>query len=356
MRTGPVGVAVGVLLVAAAGIAVDAAPAGAVVVSTEAQLQTAFADVNEVEITLANDIELTCAGGGALSRTAAQALVLRGQGFSIRQTCPGERVLEVLAGSPLTLSQVTVTGGTPATSGGGILAEGDLIVEESRITGNSSSGSGGGIFADTDRVQITRSTIDGNSAVNVGGGFFGIGTELHTTVINSTVVANQASEAGGLGVQTDAEPGLELVYSTAVDNSALAGANVGGRRLVAFGSVIALGMGGGTDCFVPFITSNGYNFDGDDSCDLVAPTDLPGAGDPLLGPLGANGGPTPTRVPQPGSALLDAIPVASCQDDGAAGVTTDQRGIARPQLGGCEIGAVEVPAPEPLVLTPTFTG
>jgi len=41
-------------------------------------------------------------------------------------------------------------------------------------------------------------------------------------------------------------------------------------------------------------------------------------------------------------------------------VSTDQRGITRPQGSGCDIGAVEVevvaPAPIVITVTPTFTG
>jgi hypothetical protein len=44
----------------------------------------------------------------------------------------------------------------------------------------------------------------------------------------------------------------------------------------------------------------------------------------------------------------------------AAGVTTDQRGVTRPQLVGCDIGAVEVTQAdymvEAAVVTPKFTG
>ena len=47
-------------------------------------------------------------------------------------------------------------------------------------------------------------------------------------------------------------------------------------------------------------------------------------------------------LPQPGSPLLDAVATADCQAGSAAGVTTDQRGISRPQGTGCDIGAVEV--------------
>jgi hypothetical protein len=61
--------------------------------------------------------------------------------------------------------------------------------------------------------------------------------------------------------------------------------------------------------------------------------------------------------------LIDAIPTASCQADGASGVTSDERGVTRPQGGGCDIGAVEVevavagPGPAaPVAAVPKFTG
>ena len=54
------------------------------------------------------------------------------------------------------------------------------------------------------------------------------------------------------------------------------------------------------------------------------------AGDPVLGALADNGGPGPTRLPGAASPLIDAIPVASCQADGASGITTDERGHRTP--------------------------
>jgi hypothetical protein len=78
--------------------------------------------------------------------------------------------------------------------------------------------------------------------------------------------------------------------------------------------------------------------------------------------LAGNGGPTRTLLPQSGSPLINAIPVVGCSGGNTlAGstVTTDQRGITRPQEGGCEIGSVELevvqPAP-PVVQQPNFTG
>jgi hypothetical protein len=83
----------------------------------------------------------------------------------------------------------------------------------------------------------------------------------------------------------------------------------------------------------------------------------------MLAALSANGGPTLTRLPATSSPLVDGVPLAQCQADGAAGITADQRGITRPQGAGCDIGAVELviaaptpPEAAPLVVTPRFTG
>ncbi|MCB0241692.1 MAG: hypothetical protein KDH08_24380, partial [Anaerolineae bacterium] len=58
--------------------------------------------------------------------------------------------------------------------------------------------------------------------------------------------------------------------------------------------------------------------------------------DPMLGPLADNGGPTQTRALLAGSPAIDA---------GDTTLTTDQRGVARPQGAADDIGAFEVSAP-----------
>ena len=173
--------------------------------------------------------------------------------------------------------------------------------------------------------------------------------------------------AGGIGAGT-----IKLSYSDVVGNSAPA--TPGGSNLAietpvtleTFASVIANPLGGGANCeydATPAATSSGYNFISDTSClpgggaapvstDLIVPN-----GNPQLGSLAANGGPTPTLLPAPGSPLLDAIPVSACQTAPlGTGVTTDQRGVRRPQGAGCDVGAVELEVATPLVVVPEFTG
>src|SRR5262249_10186009 len=117
-------------------------------------------------------------------------------------------------------------------------------------------------------------------------------------------------------------------------------------------------------CSAQTLTSDGYNFDDDGTCGFNQSTDQSNAGNPLLGALGDNGGPTPTMLPQSGSPLLDKIPPPSCSEP------TDPRGVTRPQGPQRDIGAVEVEvarppsppvtpppnAPAPVVQQPKFTG
>ncbi len=330
---------------ATSGFVLTATPAGATTVSTEAQLRAAFVDVNETSIVLANDITLTdCSGTGQdIERSSATALTLDGAGHTLRLDCPGSgsRVITQISSGALTFENVTITGG------------------------EKTAGAGGGVFS-AGSVTVRNSTITGNSAVT-GGGIFSTGS-TGATVINSTITGNQATSTGGGVTALD----VTLVYATIAGNTAPTGANIeiiAFDSLTSFGSVVALPLGGGENCNfqpVPVTISNGFNFSDDASCGFTGTGDRENAGDPGLGPLASNGGPTQTMLPQTGSPLIDGVPTASCQADGASGITTDQRGVTRPQLGGCDIGAVEVeappppppppPPPVPVVVTPTFTG
>ncbi len=73
------------------------------------------------------------------------------------------------------------------------------------------------------------------------------------------------------------------------------------------------------------------------------------SGDPLLGPLQMNGGPTETMAPGIGSPAIDMA--ASCE------AAADQRNVLRPQPSGasCDLGAVEVESIAPTVTNVTST-
>jgi predicted outer membrane repeat protein len=324
-------------------------------------------------------IALTAAGGGELvyNATTTPDLTVHGNGITV-QAAPSDRVINDETSGPLRLDGIAITGGNAATAGGGVSTGGDLLLSNATVQGNTSAGRGGGINA-VGNVAVTSSLISANTAGSDGGGICAFGTVTVTastitnntadnggdgggvcafgalTVTNSTVTTNTATGAGG-GLDTNES--LTLVYSTVVQNTAPTGANVGFLTLASFGSVLALPTGGAPNCESTG-TSNGFNFSDDASCGFSPAETHPGVS-PNLGTLANNGGPNPTRLPRSGSPLIDVIPASSCQADGAAGITTDQRSFARPDITGghCDIGAVEVQAavPAPLIVNPRFTG
>jgi Putative pectate lyase-like adhesive domain len=390
--------ALGATMLLAAGGAVAtvglvAAPAGATTVSNESEFRDAWA--NDAEINLSADITLTCDGGRADRDGTADDFTLDGQGHTITQTCAGDGVLEVGSrGGNGVVRHVTLTGGSNTTGGeygAGLFFDSsskNLTLDHVAIVGNTNCTDGGGLDYEGSEgaaLTITHSTIADNVSGGFGGAAWASADGAVITIENSTLSGNTAAFFGATATSgTD----LTLTYATIVQNgtatgpdceqpipegSTTHGAEAGADEpngaidtqdatVTAFGTVVALPQGGVPNCLGnegTTVTSEGYNFSDDASCGFTGTGDRENAGDPGLGALGANGGYAPTMVPQPGSPLLDAIPVAACQTGSAAGVTTDERDATRPQGTGCDIGAVEVEvvAPAPAVITPPrFTG
>ncbi len=187
--------------------------------------------------------------------------------------------------------------------GGAIYSEGPLTLTRSTLDGNVGT-FGGGLYVDQGTVNILNLTVSGNRSLDGGGIYQALGA---TDVTNSTIAGNIAS-AEGSGLYRSA--GTLSVKSTILDD--------------AIGSPECDGT----------ITDVGYNLSIDNSCGFTQATSHASTS-PKLGALASNGGPTPTLLLLVGSPALDAIPVAECT------LSTDQRGVARPQGGRCDIGAVE---------------
>lgn len=372
----------------AALVVVSAAPASATTVTTESEFRDAWA--NDADIVLGADITLTCDGGRA--ERPDGDFTLDGRGHTITQTCPGDGVLKVDSGNAPNgvVRNVTITGGTesvPGEHGGGLYfdSDGTLEVDHVAFLNNTTCADGGGLDYEGSDLTITHSTLAGNHAHGYGGALWAGGS---TTVVDDSTVSGNDAGANAGAFETGGGD-VTLAYVTLVQNgivplsgceetpTATAGHgptssaatfeqidNGEEGTLTSFGSVIALPPSAGEfNCFLSTSpsASQGYNFSDDHSCGLTATGDRQDAGDPGLGALGANGGLAPTQVPQAGSPLLDAIPVAACQTGAASGITDDERDITRPQGSGCDIGAVEVvvePAavPQAVVVTPMFTG
>jgi len=257
-------------------------------------------------------------------------------------------------GGNTTVTRSTVTGGA---GGDGISASGVVTVTDSTITG------GDGGISNGDDTTVTRSLITGGTGAGVSNdgdsniiqstitdSDLGVSASGEVTITNSTITGNGDSAASAQFVT--------LIYATITDNGgAESSPQISAQVLTSFGSVVAL-PAGPANCDISSTITEGYNYSDDDTCEFTdtANGDVENGADPQLGALADNGGPTPTRLPAATSPLVDAIPAAACQDDGAAGITTDQRGLPRPGFVNCDIGAVELqPATAPLLVV-RFTG
>jgi hypothetical protein len=274
----------------------------------------------------------------------------------------------------LTLTNSTVSGNA-SSGGGGIYDVGTLTITNSTVSGNLSEFGGGGIYIGYGgTLTLTDSTVSGNVAYYLlaGGGILNKGT---ATLINTTVSGNDVTNAGGGGIRNypsgimtlanstvsgndgDFAPGgilnegmLTLTNSTVSGNSnryGFDGVYANGIRSASIGqtqsinSIIAANSNtnyGIENCSGPFV-SNGNNLSDDTTCFAAAGTDLVVA-DAMLGPLQDNGGPTETHD------LLDGSPAIDAGSPDCPPPATDQRGVARSQGAGCDIGAVEF-VPEP---------
>ena len=253
------------------------------------------------------------------------------------------------SGTSMSLRKVAVADNDAGGLGAGIaLLSGDLTVSEASIDGNDTARSGGGIYLGTnqgDSVKIERTTISGNTAAddfsNTGGGglYVSSANEESLRATNVTISGNQTEGHGGGIFEFDGD--LVLNAATITDNTADTdadgtfpdGGGISGDHLVLENSIVAgnfdLGATNpGPDCagFASMVhTLVGIGT----GCNETA-TNL-GTADPLLKPLGGNGGSTFTHALKGGS---PAIGLA-----GGNAPAKDQRGVKRD--GHPDAGAYE---------------
>jgi hypothetical protein len=166
----------------------------------------------------------------------------------------------------------------------------------------------------------------------------------NATVVNSTLSGNAAiGWHGGAVFQTDGA--TEMVNSTVAGNT-----SPGGTAAVFVGTFGTAGasvtltntvLDNVENCFAGYfgaglveLVSAGSNVSSDGSCNLSATGDQPDT-DPLLDPLADNGGPTLTHALQGDSPAVDAA-------DSSVAPDVDQRGVARPQAAGDDVGSYEL--------------
>ncbi len=274
-----------------------------------------------------------------------------------------------------------------ALRGGGIFTQGTLVVSDTVIGSNSADDEGGGVHQEVDLpggATVDRTTVSANVAGNSGGGWF---VRRGTLAISaSTISANQAgSGGGGLAVAVNAAPPvvsiesstlagnltagdsggairnlgtLTLTNSTLSGNGASSGgdaiAHLQGTLDLAHVTIVEASAPGGSaveiadtnaaaqtrgsivagSCVGPLASLGGNLESPGATCGLDQPSDHPSVASPMLGALAANGGPTLTHAPLPGSPAQAAALSAACP-------ALDQRGYTR-NPADCDAGAVQI--------------
>jgi fibronectin-binding autotransporter adhesin len=233
-------------------------------------------------------------------------------------------------GGRATLSGGQIVSNIATDSGGGVVIAGITSAftqtGASTIAFNTASNNGGGVWVAAGRVTLSGGQIVSNTA-QLGSGIYNLGGTL--ALVNSTVSGNKATGSGG-GLYSESGTSV-LTFTTVASNTAASG---GGGIHLAGGAVLlqdTIVAYNGTNCNA-WLTSNGHNLESGHTCGLGAAGDMPDT-DPLLGPLTADGG----SLVHPLLAGSPAINHGVC----IAGITTDQRGVSRPQGTTCDIGAYE---------------
>ena len=237
----------------------------------------------------------------------------------------------------LSLSDCTVSGNSAGNGGGGLFNGGKLDLAGCTVSGNSAVNDGGGLYNLQGFASLTGCTISGNSA-NQGGGLHNYGAFLSlsdctvsgnravalgggvctqansTTLVDCTVAENTAAEGGGVANKYDGT--TTLVDCTVVGNSAdkngggvldldhtwtmLINTIVAGQK--AGGDITGLVHPGSSNNLV----GNGAGMTGISNGSQGNQVGTAAAAlDPLLGPLGDNGGPTQTFALLAGSPAID---------------------------------------------------
>jgi hypothetical protein len=208
-----------------------------------------------------------------------------------------------------------------ADEGGGLFNSGTAALTKCTLFANSSSSYGGAV-ANFGLVRLTNCTLSSNSADVGGGGIFNGGPA--TLIASNCTLAGNSADNGGGGIFTT---GAATLDNTIVSNSPSGqdvdnlGTLTGSHNLIQTSS----GAAGLTDTIT---------------------------GDPGLGPLADNGGPTLTQALLGGSPAINA----GSNDLVPPGVTTDQRGAGYPRtaLGGVDLGAFELQTAGPSITATVY--
>ncbi len=309
--------------------------------------------------------------GGGLNNTVGSMMIVSGTTFNGNTANKGGAAYNF---GSMSLNTCSITSAAD-NKGGGLFNSGDATLTRCVVTGCSAF-IGAGVSGQFGRLTLNECTVDANTATAGVGGGGGISIEVGTLIVNRTTVSHNTAVADGGGILNSGT--VDLINSTISGNTSTQGAGIyswiAGTVTIDHCTIsdnTATGDGGGgglgddgsatttithsivahsssdTDCAVTgTLIDGGHNIIEDGTC-ITAATST--SGDPQIGALRNNGGPTLTHTPAPDSPAVDAIPLSACP------LEIDQRGVPRPQgLSACDMGAVEfveaIPALGPLAL------
>jgi hypothetical protein len=325
-------------------------------------------------ITLGSALPTIVSASTVVGSGTAGTVTITGLGASLL-TIDGNNgdfsIFSIASGGNLSISGVTVSGANTSGNGGAFNNAGTLNIANSTISGNTATNGGGGIF-NSGTLNIANSTISGNTATNGAGGI--VNNSGTFSISNSTISGNTTSTGAGGGINNNNGGTLNIANSTISGNTA--STNGGGIFNNSVTTVInstisgnTAGTGGGINnnsggtlniansIIANSITGGDYaggGTIGTNSNNLVEDGTLPGTseitGDPNLGPLQNNGGPTFTMALGAGSAAIGAGNATISNAPPIKG--KDQRGVTRsstaPSIGAYE----EISATQAILTTP----
>lgn len=199
------------------------------------------------------------------------------------------------------------------------------------------NGSLGGAIVNVANLTLTNITFNGNHSSQSGGAIANLGGTLK--VINCTFSGNNANAGGGAIFNQSGN--VDIQFSTFSGNTGQTPTESSGAILNRFGVVtVSNSIFANSTCGTG-ITDGGNNLDSGSTCGFS------NSGiEPMLGSLQDNGGSAKTFALMTGSPAINA---GLCD----ANITTDQRGVSRPQGAGCDIGSFEVEDTDPPAPTVT---
>jgi hypothetical protein len=325
----------------------DGIPAGAesVVVSLPAGH---YALESARPLPVGDELAEACRGGGGTAGLCPLTLQGAGAGASVIDAAGATGLLTVAKGAgPITVAGVTLTGSSAA--GGAIEDEegAPLLVRDSVLQGNAGGavrleraamtisgsalqGNGGAAHLSAGSLTLERSSVTGTTAAAAIDATEGANLAL----VDTTVAANEAGAALAAG----AGASLDVRWST-IDGGAGTAVRATGAESISLEGAILTGAAALACQGQETVATPGANVlhGGGSGCTVAGIA--PSGADPLLGAPTQSGLVTVLPLLR-GSPALNAGS-ASCPGSAVEGVALDERGMARPQGAGCDLGAFE---------------